>query len=137
GRAASSGTLPKFRGFPGHEVRGAGTVESDRSDYTEHPVARMVDAAARTAPGDVVGLLELLCELVGARTARFFVADYSLRLLQQIDRLGKVGAPQPVKGTLVGRAFISSEPLITGTEPTVVSIPLVEGTSRIGVLELD
>lgn len=97
----------------------------------------MVDAAARTPPGDVLGLLDLVCELLGARAARFYVADYSLRRLQQIDRRGSVGAPQSVSGTLVGRAFTSSEPLISGTDPTVVSTPLVEGTTRIGVLELE
>ena len=107
------------------------------SDHTEHAVARMVDAAARTPPGEVVDLLEPMCELLGAQTARFYVADYSLRRLQLIDRRGNVGAPQPVAGTLVGRAFTGSEPLVTGTAPTVVAIPLVEGTSRIGVLELD
>ena len=107
------------------------------SDHPEQAVARMVDAAARTAPGDVVGLLDLMCELLGAQFARFYVADYSLRRLQQIDRGGNVGAPHPVAGTLVGRAFISREPVVSGTDPTVVSIPLVEGTSRIGVLELD
>lgn len=107
------------------------------SDHAERALTRMVEAAARTPPGDVLRLLDLMCQLLGARAARFYVADYSLRRLQQIDRSGNVGAPHPVAGTLVGRAFIGTEPVISGTDPTVVSIPLVEGTSRIGVVELD
>lgn len=97
----------------------------------------MVAAAGQTAPGEVLGLLDLMCDLLGARAARFYVADYSLRQLQQIDRSGRVGAPQPVVGTMVGRAFTSNHPVISGTDPTVVAAPLVEGTSRVGVLELE
>lgn len=108
-----------------------------KSDHTEHDLARMVNAARQTHPGGVLDLLTLMCDLLGARTARLFVADYSLRRLQHIDRSGNVGAPQPVAGTLVGRAFTGSEVLVSGTEPTTVSVPLVEGTNRIGVLELD
>lgn len=107
------------------------------SDHTEHDLTRMVDAARQIPPGDVLDLLTLLCDLVGARAARFFVADYSLRALQQIDRSGHVGDPVPVEGTLIGRAFVGSEILTTGTNPTKVFVPLVEGTNPIGVLELD
>lgn len=107
------------------------------SDRTQDGLAQMVDAAVRTPPSDVLGLLGLMCRLLGARTARFYVADYSLRRLQQIDRNGHVGEPVPVLGTLVGRAFTSGEILASGTRPTMVWVPLVDGTSRIGVLELE
>ena len=51
------------------------------SDHTEYRIARMVDASVRTPPGDVLSLLDLMCDLLGAREARFYVADYSLRRL--------------------------------------------------------
>jgi hypothetical protein len=117
-----------------HALRGLKLVESD---HAEHRIARMVDAAVRTPAGDVLWLLEVMCDLLGAREARFHVADYSLRRLQQIDRRGRVGAPQAIAGTFLGRAFTSNEVLVSGTHPITVSVPLVEGTSRIGVLELD
>lgn len=47
------------------------------SDDTEHRIAKMVDASVRTPPGDVLSLLDLMCDLLGARDARFYVADYS------------------------------------------------------------
>ena len=97
------------------------------SNDTEQRIARMVDAAVRTPAGDVLSLLEVMCDLLGAREARFHVADYSLRRLQQIDRSGRVGAPQPIAGTLLGRAFTSSEVLVSGTDPITVSVPLVGG----------
>ena len=108
-----------------------------KSDHSQHAVAEMVEAAARVGPADVLGLLELMCRLLGATAARFYVADYSLRRLQQLDLDGEVGPAQTIAGTFVGRAFTSSEALVTGTDPTTVSVPLVEGTNRIGVLQFD
>ena len=50
---------------------------------------------------------------------------------------GPVGAPNPIAGTIAGRAFTSGEVTVSGGHPTVVSIPLVDGADRIGLLELD
>lgn len=111
-----------------------GSVESDQ---IEPDLTRMVDESRRTSPTDVLGLLDLMCELLRAKAARFYVADYSLRRLQQIDERGPVGPPQTVAGTLIGRVFTSGQLQIVGTDPTVVLVPLAEGSSPIGVLELD
>ena len=97
----------------------------------------MVQRATRTSPSDVLELLDLLCELLGAQAARFHVADYSLRTLRHIDAAGPRGTPQTVAGTLIGRAFTSGQIQVLGTDPTVVLVPLLDGSSRIGVLELD
>lgn len=61
------------------------------SDVIAADVARMVDASMRTSPVDVLDLLDVMCELLSAQEARLHVADYSLRRLQQIDRMGAVG----------------------------------------------
>ena len=50
---------------------------------------------------------------------------------------GPVGAPHLMAGTIAGRAFTSGEVIVSGGHRTVVSIPLVNGTDRIGLLELD
>lgn len=100
-------------------------------------IARMVEAAMQTHPAEVLGLLGPMSQLLGAQAARLYVADYSLRFLQQIDQTGKVGPPQPIEGTLIGRAFTSDEILVSGTLPTTVVVPLGEETNRMGVLELD
>jgi serine phosphatase RsbU (regulator of sigma subunit) len=97
----------------------------------------MVERSTRASPTDVLGLLDLMCELLRAQAARFHVADYSLRSLQCIDASGRVGDTQTIAGTVIGRAFTSSEIQVLGSDPTVVMVPLVEGASRIGVLELD
>lgn len=107
------------------------------SDPIEGAIARMVDRSARTSPSAVVELLDLMCDLVSAQTARFHVADYSLRTLQHVDVHGPVGPPQPIAGTLLGRVFTSGEMHVSGSDPTVLTLALVEGSSRVGVLELD
>lgn len=107
------------------------------SDQIEADLTRMVDESTRTSPTEVLELLDLMCELLRAKAARFYVADYSLRRLQQVDERGPVGPPQTVAGTLIGRVFTSGQLQIVGTDPTVVSVPLAEGSSPIGVLELD
>ncbi len=107
------------------------------TDQIEADLARMVDESTRKSPAEVLELLDLMCELLRANAARFYVADYSLRYLQQIDRQGHVGAPQAVAGTHIGRVFTSGQIQIVGTDPTVVLVPLAEGSSPIGVLELD
>ena len=97
----------------------------------------MVDASTRTSPTEVLNLLDLICELLRAQSGRFYVADYSLRRLQQIDGRGLVGPAQMIAGTLIGRVFTSGDIQIVGTDPTTVMVPLVEGSCRIGILELD
>jgi hypothetical protein len=97
----------------------------------------MVEGSIRASPTEVLGLLDVLCAIVGARSARFHVVDYSLKTLQHIDANGPSGPPQSVAGTLIGRVFASGEMQVVGSHPTVVLVPLIEGSSRIGVLELD
>lgn len=107
------------------------------SDRIELGLARLVDEATRVSPTEVLSLLDVMSGVVGAEAARFYIADYSLRRLQQMDRSGPVGDPHAIGGTLIGRVFTSGEILTTGTDPLVVSVPLSEGTSPIGVLEFD
>lgn len=97
----------------------------------------MLAESMRSSPTDVLELLDVMCELLSARASRFHVADYSLRTLQHIDASGKVGSPQTIAGTLIGRVFTSGEMHVSGSSPTEVLVPLVDGSSRIGVLEFE
>ncbi len=106
------------------------------SDPVESGVSRMLERSMRTSPPDVLSLLDLMCELLGAEAARFHVVDYSLRSLQHIDVCGAVGPPQPIAGSLIGRVFISGKMQVL-TDPAVVLVPLIEGSTRIGVLEIE
>ena len=103
----------------------------------ERGVCWLLDLAASVVPGCAPAILEAVCRVLGARSGRLFVADYSLRRLQQLDVNGPVGAAQPMAGTMAGRAFTSGEVTVSNTDPTVVSVPLTDGSDRIGLLELD
>ena len=37
-----------------------------------------------------------------------------------------------IEGTLAGHAFVRDEVVVSGTEPTLVWVPLSEGTERLG-----
>ncbi|MEX1004666.1 MAG: PP2C family protein-serine/threonine phosphatase [Acidimicrobiia bacterium] len=102
-----------------------------------HALDRLTETAGRIAPSDIHLLVDLVCELLGAQAGRLHVADYSLRRLQRIGADGAIGSPEPIAGTLVGRAFTTDEPTVSVGEPTTVAVPLVHGTTRIGLLELD
>lgn len=92
----------------------------------------------RASPSDVLDLLDVMGALLEARTVRFHVADYAIRTLQHIDANGPAGEPQSIAGTLIGRVFASGEThVVPGTHPAVLLVPLIEGSSRIGVLELE
>ncbi len=100
-------------------------------------IAWLMDAAAAIAPGASSEFLVPARRVLGAQSARLFVADYSLRRLQQIDERGTVGTPVEMAATMAGRVFASGNVAISNGHPTVVSIPLADGTNRIGLLELD
>lgn len=103
----------------------------------ETGLAWLLRAAGEVGPGASPGFVEPVRRSLGAGAARLFVADYSLRRLQQVDVDGLVGDPFELAGTMPGRAFASGEVTVTQADPTVVSIPLTDGTDRIGLLQLD
>lgn len=107
-------------------------VKVDHDDLT-----RFLGAAVRVAPGAEPTLLADVCRILGAREAKLYVADYALRRLQRIDADGVVGPPVPIPGTIVGHAFVAAEPVVVSeSDSTVLWVPLVDGTERIGLLEL-
>jgi serine phosphatase RsbU (regulator of sigma subunit) len=103
----------------------------------ERGVCWLLDEAARLVPGEAPALVDAVRYVLGAQAGRVLVADYSLRRLQQVDVAGPVGEAHLMAGTIAGRAFTSGELTVSGEHPTVVTIPLVDGTDRIGLLELD
>lgn len=81
-------------------------------------------------------IVEVVREVLGADTAKVLVADYGLLSLQELGDEGPVGEEQSIEGTLAGRALARGDVVTSGTDPTVVYVPLTEGTERFGVLEL-
>ena len=87
-------------------------------------------------PSDLISVVRLAGEILGASTARVLIADYGLTSLQELGRDGPIGPRQALEGTMAGRAFIGADVMVTGQDPAVVLVPLCEGSERLGVLEL-
>ena len=98
-------------------------------------VARLFATADRVPPWEMAPLVEVVCDAVGASSARLFVADYGLRILQEVSVTGGSGEAMMIEGTVAGRAFANDE-IIASANEAVVWMPLTDGTERIGVIEL-
>ena len=85
---------------------------------------------------ELTRVVSLAGTVLGADRARVLVADYGLVWLQQLGDDGPSGEPQAIEGTLAGHAFAREEAVVSEGEPTLVYVPLSEGSERLGVLEL-
>lgn len=100
-------------------------------------VAGFLAGAAEVAANDLADVVALAGRVLGASSARLLVADYALASLRELGEDGPTGPAQAVDGTLAGRAFALGSVVSSGEEPTIVWAPLVDGTERLGVLELE
>lgn len=77
---------------------------------------------------------------LGAERAVLYLIDYDQVLLATISEIGATTAPPPVavEGTLAGRTFSEcvQHTSTAGSGPTLFS-PVLDGTERVGVLQLD
>src|SRR3954447_6731157 len=94
-------------------------------------------AADMSPPCSLSTLVDVLCQTVGARSGRLFVADYGLRSMREVSLVGPVGPPVSMDATVAGHALAGGDIVAVGTDPTVLRVPLVDGTERIGLIELE
>lgn len=87
-------------------------------------------------PGSLGVLASMAAEVLGARSGRLFVVDYGLRCIRELGADGPIGEEVLLEGTMAGRAFATGEPSEQGEGPSVMWLPLSEGSERIGLLEL-
>jgi hypothetical protein len=69
-----------------------------------------------------------------------YAVDQEQRVLRPVPHPGRaLPPPLPVRSTIAGRVFMSSQPLSTASgpaEPARLWMPLLDGTDRLGVLEV-
>ena len=97
-------------------------------------VRALLESRRHYGPSDIGGVVDTARVLLGAERAQVHVADYALNSLRLLTPVGPPGEPYPLEGTMAGRAFATGEVVATDT---TVWIPLVDGTERLGVLELE
>ena len=96
----------------------------------------LLEATIEVPASELDRVVELAGQALEAQSARVLVADYALSRLQQLGDDGATGDEQPIEGTLAGHAFVRNEVVVSEGEPTLVWVPLSEGSARLGVLEL-
>src|SRR5215218_7762505 len=99
-------------------------------------LAALLDETTQESPAALMAMVDVAGRLVGAESTRLLIVDYSLTSLQPLGEDGPTGLREPIQGTLAGRAFTGGEMLVSGDAPTLVLLPLAEGSERLGVLEL-
>ncbi|WP_432484344.1 PP2C family protein-serine/threonine phosphatase [Kineococcus esterisolvens] len=118
------------------------------SGDTALAAARLFDGLLRrthlSAPHDVADVVaEELHGALGADGVRLWLADYEHTALVRVPgRWSPQGAEQPVEGSMAGRAFTSAAVVgapaadADGRARRRLWVPLLDGTDRLGVLEL-
>lgn len=99
-------------------------------------VAEVLQRTWDVPPNELGRIVEVVRDVLGADSARVLIADYGLQSLQAMGDDGPVGPPQPIEGSLAGRSLSCGEVVTSGSDPTLVHLPLSEGNERVGILEL-
>jgi len=134
----------------------ASALSSDESDGIARAVQVLLRGAHLAATSDVPELVALAASAAGARSATVLLVEYDLRVLVPFTTPRIRREPVPIAGTLPGKAFAEGVPIsstneqapdagnypsirpgMTGVTPDMCWLPLLDGTNRLGVLELE
>ncbi len=109
----------------------------DRSEgFGERLLGALIDRAHQMPPQLIAPLVAEEIAAIGGRDVTVFLQDYEqLVLIPLPGRRLLVGAPEPIDGSLAGRAFVGDEMVEQVVADGVrVFAPLLDGTDRVGVL---
>src|SRR4051812_7982563 len=104
-------------------------------------LAELLQRSHLMAPADLAAQLADSARPLGVSGVRVYLADLQVQhLVAMPDSSGRTPPPLLIDSTLAGRAFQSITVQRTGNEestgPTRFWIPIVDGTERLGVMEL-
>ena len=77
-------------------------------------LAKLYHVANILPPASVAKIVEVVCDVVGASSGRWYVADYGLRSLRELGPDGPAGPSFLIEGTVPGRAFADGEIVASG-----------------------
>ncbi len=109
----------------------------DRSEgFGERLLGAMIDRAHEMPPQLIAPLVAEEIAAIGGRDVTVLLQDYEqLTLMPLPGRRLLLGQPEPIDGSVAGRAFLGDE-LVEQAVPGGVRlfVPLLDGTDRVGVL---
>jgi len=79
-------------------------------------------AADTSPPCSLSTLVDVLCQTVGTRSGRLFVADYGLRSMREVSLVGPVGVPVSMDATVAGLALAGGDIVAIGTDRGTFSV---------------
>jgi len=112
-------------------------VGVDRSEgFGERLLGTMIDRSHEMPPQLIAPLVAEEVAQIGGRDVTVFLQDYDqLTLMPLPGRRLLVGQPEPIDGSLAGRAFLGDELVEQSVSGGVrLFVPLLDGTDRVGVL---
>jgi hypothetical protein len=103
-------------------------------------LARLIEESHRMRPDGLGAHVDSAARGLGADGSRIYVVDLEQTVLLPLPNPACAGEPEPiaVDGTVAGRAFTTGAIVqAPGDGVTVLWVPVLDGTDRLGVLRLD
>jgi sigma-B regulation protein RsbU (phosphoserine phosphatase) len=99
-------------------------------------IARLLHAGHVASGSDLPALANSVMKPLGVHVV-IHLADLEQRALRAlVTSPGRANPPMPIEGSLAGRAFMMVVPTTSHEPPGRLWLPLVDGTERLGVLEI-
>jgi len=113
-------------------------VSGGREQVAEQVLGTIIDRSHTVAPEAVTRLLIEELGVVGATDLAVYLQDYDQELLLPLTSEGLVDRePEPIEGSVAGRAFTTDSPIERVVDEGVrIWLPMLDGTERVGVLAL-
>ncbi|MDQ6613177.1 MAG: SpoIIE family protein phosphatase [Actinomycetota bacterium] len=112
-------------------------VGVDRSEgFGERLLGAMIDRAHEMPPQLIAPLVAEEIGAIGGRDVTVLLQDYEQLTLMALPGRGLlVGQPEPIDGSMAGRAFLGDDTVEQSVPGGArVFVPLLDGTDRVGVL---
>jgi hypothetical protein len=108
-----------------------------QDDLLSSVVAWLMSRSHLMAPEDLPQATDEAARRLGGQSCQIHLVTRDQRALRPLAGRGATGEALSLEGTLPGRAFRTSEVVVSTTNGARLWVPLLDGTERLGVLQLE